>query len=178
MLAIPNNVLARFNEFLKQRAVHESSHIYYRKWLRYFLDFCEKYPPPDTKSEQVRLFAEKLKSKKQTPQPCSQAAHAVSLFFELQQPKNCPPSASLEGRNLPSARPANPPAKALVTKSAGTGGIGLQAMPTVAVAEPSPSFDPLGGKRYNKWRCFMAAVFVFSSVSAFECRISILKMEY
>jgi integrase len=26
-------------------------------------------------------------------------------------------------------------------------------MPTAAVAEPSPSFNPLGGKRYNEWRC-------------------------
>ena len=153
MLAIPEDVLTRFNEVLKQRAVHESFHIYYRKWLRYFLDFCKKHSPPDTKSEQVRLFVEKLRSKKQTPQQCSQAAHAVSLFFELQQPKNCPPSASLEGRNISSDSLANPPAKARSIKSAVTGGIGLPAMPTVAVAEPSPSFNPLCGKRYNEWRC-------------------------
>ena len=80
MLAIPDNVLARFNEVLKQRAIHETVHVYYRKWLRYFLDFCEKYPLPTSKSEQVRLFIEKLKSKKQTPQQCTQAAHTVSLY--------------------------------------------------------------------------------------------------
>jgi hypothetical protein len=55
MLAIPENVLARFNEVLKQRAVQESFQVYYRKWLRYFLDFCEKYPPPETKSEQEKV---------------------------------------------------------------------------------------------------------------------------
>jgi integron integrase len=153
MLAIPDNVLARFNEVLKQRAVHESFHIYYKKWLRYFLDFCRKYPPPETKSEQVRLFIEKLKSKKQTPQQCTQAAHAVSLFLELQQPINCPPSAPIGGRNSSSARLANPPSKTRVSKRAVTWGIGLPTMPTAAVAEPSPSFSPLGGKRYNQWRC-------------------------
>jgi hypothetical protein len=30
MLAIPENVLARINEVLKQRAVHETAHVYYR----------------------------------------------------------------------------------------------------------------------------------------------------
>jgi integron integrase len=153
MLAIPENVLSRFNEVLRQRAVQEPFHVYYRKWLRYFLDFCGRYPPPETKSEQVRLFIEKLKSKKQTPQQCSQAAHAVSLFFELQRPENCSPPALREGRNLPPARLANPPANALVTESAVTRDIVLPAMPTIAAAEPSPSFHPLGGKRYNEWRC-------------------------
>lgn len=99
------------------------------------------------------MFIEKLKSKKQTPQQCTQAAHAVSLFFELQRPINCPPTSPVEGKTLPPARLTNPPDKARDTKSAVTGGIGLQAMPTVAVAEPSPSFHPLGGKRYNEWRC-------------------------
>jgi site-specific recombinase XerD len=146
MMAIPENVLARFNEVLKQRAVHETVHVYYRKWLRYFLDFYEKYPLPASKSEQVQLFIEKLKSKKQTPQQCTQAAHAVSLFFELQQPINSRPSGPPEERNLQ-------PAKAQITKSAVTGGIGFPARPTAAVAEPSPSFNPIGGKRYNEWRC-------------------------
>jgi hypothetical protein len=31
MVAIPENVLARFNEVLKQRAIHETVHAYYRK---------------------------------------------------------------------------------------------------------------------------------------------------
>lgn len=99
------------------------------------------------------MFIEKLKSKKQTPQQCTQAAHAVSLFFELQRPINCPPTSPVEERNLPSARLASPPDKARDTKSAVTGGIGLPAVPTVAVAESSPSFHSLGGKRYNEWRC-------------------------
>ena len=35
----------------------------YWKWLKYYLDFRVKYPPPDNKSEQVRLFIEKIRSK-------------------------------------------------------------------------------------------------------------------
>jgi len=76
MLPIPEYISAQFNNALRQRAIPESLHVHYRKWLRYFLDFCEKHPPPEAKSEPVRLFIEKLKSKKQTPQQCAQAAHA------------------------------------------------------------------------------------------------------
>jgi len=112
MQPIPENILARFNEVLKQREVHESFHVYYRKWLRYYLDFCSKYPPPEEKSEQVRFFIEKLKSKKQTPQQCIQAAHAVSLFFESRQPKYFPHPAPAEEKSPPPPRLANPPLKA------------------------------------------------------------------
>jgi hypothetical protein len=56
MLSVHQNVLAKFNDLLHQRAVPESFQPHYRKWVRYFLDFCRKYPPPDAKSEQVRLF--------------------------------------------------------------------------------------------------------------------------
>ena len=146
MLAVPENVLARYNAVLKQRAVHETVHVHYRKWLRYFLDFCEKYSPPASKSEQVRLFIEKLKSKKQTPQQCTQAAHAVSLFFEIQQPNKLRPLTPSAGNNLL-------PAQAQITKIVVAEDIGLTVLPTALVAEPPPSFTPLAGKRYNEWRC-------------------------
>jgi integron integrase len=64
----------------------------------------------------------------------------------LHQPINCRSSAPSEGRNLQ-------PAEAQVAKSAVTGSVGHPAVTTVAVAEPSPSFNQLGGKRYNEWRC-------------------------
>ncbi|MFZ3207313.1 MAG: site-specific integrase, partial [Geobacteraceae bacterium] len=55
----------------------------YKKWLRYYLDFCDKYPVPDVKSERVRLFCDKLKGKNQTEEQLKRAAHAVSLYFEI-----------------------------------------------------------------------------------------------
>ena len=84
MLPIPQEVLAKFNTVLKQRAVSAPLHADYRKWLLYFLDFRSKYQPPDSRSEQVRLFIEKLQKKNQTPAQQKQAAHAISLFFEAQ----------------------------------------------------------------------------------------------
>lgn len=68
MMTISPDILIRFDEVLKKRSVPEPLHLHYRKWLRYFLDFCNKYPPPEAKSEQVRLFIDKLQSQTLFPQ--------------------------------------------------------------------------------------------------------------
>ena len=153
MLPIPLNYSARFNKALLQSAVPLPLHGHYRKWLRYFLDFCSKYPPPEDKSAQVRFFIEKLKSKRQTPQQCTQAAHAVSLFFESQQPKYFPHPAPVEEKSPPPSRLAIPSLKARNIKGIVAKNIGASAVPTAAVAEPSPPFGSPAGKRYNEWRC-------------------------
>ncbi|MFH1075311.1 MAG: phage integrase N-terminal SAM-like domain-containing protein [Pseudomonadota bacterium] len=82
MQTIPSDILTQFEAVLKKRAVPVSRHTNYRKWLRYYLDFRVKYTLPDSKSEHVRLFIEKLQKKNQTPEQQTQAAHALSLFFE------------------------------------------------------------------------------------------------
>lgn len=87
MQPIPKDILIQFDAVLKQRNVPISSRADYRKWLRYFLDYCTKYPPPDSRAEQVRLFVEKLRSKNQTAKQLEQAADAVSLFFASQPRK-------------------------------------------------------------------------------------------
>lgn len=56
MLLIPNAVLTSYIEHLNKRGVATDRHGDYKKWLRYFLDFCDKYPVPESKSEHVRLF--------------------------------------------------------------------------------------------------------------------------
>ena len=80
MLLIPNAVLTRYAAHLMKSGIAVARHADYKKWLRYYLDFCDKYPVPDAKSERVRQFMEKLRSKKQTEERRQQAAHAVSLF--------------------------------------------------------------------------------------------------
>ncbi len=76
--------MIQFESVLKKRAVPISRHADYRKWLRYYLDFRGKYTLPDSKSEHVRLFIEKLQKKNQTPEQQKQAAHTLSLYFESQ----------------------------------------------------------------------------------------------
>lgn len=84
MLPIPNDISAQYQVVLDRRKVPVSLHADYRKWLRYYLDFRNKYPPPDSRSDHVRLFIGKLRDKKQSQEQQKQAAHALSLFFESQ----------------------------------------------------------------------------------------------
>lgn len=75
MLTIPNEIASAYEAVLKKRLILISCHADYRKWLRYFLDFRSKYTLPDSRSEQVRLFIQKLRDKKQTTDRQKQAAY-------------------------------------------------------------------------------------------------------
>ncbi len=45
-LHVPVSILSRFDAILEKRAVAPRLRADYKKWLRYFLDFCSKYPVP------------------------------------------------------------------------------------------------------------------------------------
>ncbi|PIZ19288.1 MAG: integron integrase, partial [Deltaproteobacteria bacterium CG_4_10_14_0_8_um_filter_43_12] len=81
MLPVPASVLTRFDAILEKRGVAPIKRADYKKWLRYFLDLCTKYPVPEARADRVRLFIDKLREKRQTPFQQNQAAHAVSLYF-------------------------------------------------------------------------------------------------
>jgi hypothetical protein len=51
MTVIPSDILASYEAVLIKRAIPASRHAAYKKWIRYYLDFCEKYPVPDSRSE-------------------------------------------------------------------------------------------------------------------------------
>jgi hypothetical protein len=74
MHAVPQSLMSNYCDTLKNRGIPLAHFEDYKKWLRYFFDFCVKYPAPD-KSEQVRLFLEKLQSKNQSASKRLQAAH-------------------------------------------------------------------------------------------------------
>ena len=97
MKTIPPEILSRFDNILKMRKLPSPLHSDYRKWLRYFLDFQAKYPQPDERSVQIRLFSEKLQSKGQTASQVKQAADAVSIFFAFQQKAPITHSATRSG---------------------------------------------------------------------------------
>jgi hypothetical protein len=58
-------------------------HSFYRKWLRFYLDFCQKYRFPETERKSLDHFLLKLQEKKQTDVQRQQAAHAIMLFYEI-----------------------------------------------------------------------------------------------
>jgi integron integrase len=85
MLPVPGNILKEFEAVLEKKGIAKKLRPDFKKWLRYFLDFSAKYPLPEAHAEQVCLFIDKLREKRQNPFQQKQAAHAVSLYFEMQQ---------------------------------------------------------------------------------------------
>ncbi len=85
MITIPNEVFAKYIAYLIKTGVPVASHAEYKKWLRYYLDFCDKYPVPEAKSERIRLFTVKLQDKKQSPSQRQRAANAVSLYLQMEK---------------------------------------------------------------------------------------------
>ncbi len=43
MIKLPKALVDKFNDWLEREAVDARRHGEYRKWLRYYLDFCHKY---------------------------------------------------------------------------------------------------------------------------------------
>jgi hypothetical protein len=74
MFNIPYTVLPQYTSVLKKNKIDATHFEDYKKWLRYYCDYCDKYPVPDDKSECVRLFCEKLRQKRQTEQQRQQTA--------------------------------------------------------------------------------------------------------
>ena len=152
MKTVPSDVLVRFSRILTIRKVPFSRHGEYRKWLRYYLDFCDKYSPPPVRSERVRLFIRKLQEKKQPLEFQKQAAHAVSLLFETEQRGNRI-SAEL-AVPLSDGDKADGPT---VQHPSGTDAASISAAQTDDVPiEPSSNAGTNKkrfGARYDEWRC-------------------------
>jgi integron integrase len=72
-----------FTTLLTVRGIPQGQIEYYKKWLRYYYDFSASNLKAQENAAKVRLFLDKLKSKGQSSYQCQQAAHAVSLYFEL-----------------------------------------------------------------------------------------------
>ena len=85
MLNIPPDLLGRFVAVLEERGVPSAQHSYYRKWLRYYMDFCDKYRAEATSPKSQAQFLDKLREKKQTDWQIKQAAQAVSLYWTVQR---------------------------------------------------------------------------------------------
>lgn len=85
MIQVPGAVLARFEEYLAAKNISENIRSHYIKWLSFYLDFCSKYRRDENKTESIADFQQKLRDKGQTEMQQKQAAHAVSLYFDLLQ---------------------------------------------------------------------------------------------
>lgn len=147
MEAIPHDILVQFNAVLSQKTVPAASHDDYRKWLRYFLDYRTKYPPPEQRSEQVRLFVEKLRSKGESGRSLHDAAHALSLFFALRSPQT---GAAGEGTSERTAGCAELASGTCAVPSTSEGSRGADLADVVSAAA-GMTWPNRGGSKYNEW---------------------------
>ena len=95
MQAIPSAVQSRFEEHLRTKTISDHLQWSYKKWLRYYLDYCEKYhfSPKDRSS--LPRFIGKLNEKKQTGQQQGQAAESINIYYEILSQEDMPPKAPL-----------------------------------------------------------------------------------
>ena len=83
MLQIPTLLFTNFCAHLVTKGISPDRFQEYKKWLHFFLDFCEKYQIEGDNSLRLRLFINKLKEKNQSFDQRRLAYHAVSLYFDM-----------------------------------------------------------------------------------------------
>ena len=130
MLTIPPETLTRFVALLEKRTVPSIQRNFYKKWLRYYLDFCAKYRLPDSSSKSLTQFLAKLREKKQTDEQIKQAAHAVSVYLDLKRSSKTVP-ASAPAISAPSA------AEQATLWSRSSSMVSGMPSPTLAVSDPA-----------------------------------------
>jgi ribosomal protein L12E/L44/L45/RPP1/RPP2 len=84
MLNVPPKLASAYNGFLVKKGIRQKNHPFYRKWLRYYLDFCQKQSSDRSNENRLSAFIAKLQDKKQSEFMQKQARHAVSVFYEMQ----------------------------------------------------------------------------------------------
>jgi len=130
MLTIPPETLTLFVALMEKRTVPSIQHNFYKKWLRYYLDFCAKYRVPDSSSKSLTQFLAKLREKKQTDEQIKQAAHAVSVYLDLKRPSKTAP-ASAPAISAPST------AEQATLWSRSSSMVSGMPSPTLAVSDPA-----------------------------------------
>ncbi|NJD55146.1 MAG: integron integrase [Nitrospirae bacterium] len=142
----------QYDAFLKAKVKDASRHAGYKKWLLYFWDFRSKYQPPETRSDQIRLFIEKLQQKKQLPEFQKQAAHAVSLYFAM---------LDAETKSAAEFKPVEYPSSGAKSRQVIADSPVRRSASSVQDTQRSPArtdnasaaAGQTSGSHYNEWRC-------------------------
>jgi hypothetical protein len=83
MQMIPPELQQRYGAFLAERGIATELRPHFLKWLRYYLDFCQKYALDSADKRSFPPFDEKLKSKGQSEAYRRQARNAVAAYFRV-----------------------------------------------------------------------------------------------
>jgi len=80
MIHVSRELLAAFDSRLAAEGIPERLHRFYRKWLRFYFDFCQRYGHDPSRPESLQPFLAKLAEKRQPGNLRNQAAHAISIY--------------------------------------------------------------------------------------------------
>jgi len=83
MLELPAQLKIDYARLVKQRNIPQHSHNAYLKWLRFYLDFCNKYHHDPALRSSLPLFIRKLHEKNQTSRQQKQACHAINVYYGM-----------------------------------------------------------------------------------------------
>ena len=73
MLGVPPGLARLYDTRLEREGVAVEQRSHYRKWLRFYWDFCHKYAFEPTERQTFPAFHEKLRAKNQPEALCRQA---------------------------------------------------------------------------------------------------------
>jgi integron integrase len=88
MKNVPDHIQEEFRLMLNRKGIPANQHGHYLKWLRFYLDFCDKYTFDSYDPKSLPHFIEKLQSKRQGPFQQQQATEAVHIFLEISTAEN------------------------------------------------------------------------------------------
>ena len=83
MIAVDSTLAAAYERVLRDRKIQDKLLGHYKKWLRFYLDFCSKKGFNSVLDENLPPFLNKLEEKQQTEWQREQAGQAIALYFEL-----------------------------------------------------------------------------------------------
>ncbi len=83
MLPFSVELLRAYDAVLTQRKIGGVERNDYKKWLRYYLDYCHKYHCSPADKQSFSKFHAKLNSKNQSEASCRQAHAAIVLYHQI-----------------------------------------------------------------------------------------------
>jgi len=83
MILLPLHLYKQYRAFCANRRADDALFADYVKWLRFFLDFCEKYHVAGEEADRISRFLNKMLQKGQSEERLQQARQAVEGYFEM-----------------------------------------------------------------------------------------------
>ena len=165
MLAVPPDLARRYDDLLTQNGIASNQRSYYHKWLRFYLDYCQKYSLQPSDPRSLQPFDEKLHSRNQADFQRQQARHAVTLYHEIlavgepRDSRRMLPQATQAERQTqpassdPAVSPPPPPTATLPTISPATVAASVPIQPPITTpiqGHPNRTRSPLTDSLQSK----------------------------